>query len=151
MTAQPMFRGKLLFLSNFYRRPFEHPLLATTVATSEHGFNALKTEDAAMREWVLKAPTAQEAKVRGRRVPLREDWDESYRLIAMAATLEAKFAEPYMAKRLVGTGEIELVETNFWHDQFWGDCMCSKHADVPGENMLGKQLMAIRSLKARGL
>lgn len=61
--------------------------------------------------------------------------------------LRLKFApHTTMAQMLVSTGDIRLVETNVWHDQFWGDCTCPRHSAIPGTNMLGELLMALRSL-----
>ena len=31
---------------------------------------------------------------------------------------------PAIAVALIATGDIELVEKNNWHDNFWGDCSC---------------------------
>jgi hypothetical protein len=43
---------------------------------------------------------------------------------------------------LLSTGDMELTESNWWHDNFWGVCTCNKCKD--GENNLGKILMDIR-------
>ncbi len=113
--SEPMFRGPLAFLSNY-------------------------------RQHVLEAPTPGESKRRGRRVTLRPDWDTGGRVLAMQQVLRAKFApDTALSAELAATGQLRLVETNHWHDQFWGDCTCPRHADLPGTNMLGELLMAIRS------
>lgn len=140
-----MFRGKLKFLSNFWEDPFWMPELEQIVATSEHAFNALKTVQPSMQAWVLSAEGAREAKVRGRRVPLQTGWDEGLRDEVMTKVLAQKFTLPHLKIKLIETRDLHLIETNFWHDQYWGDCLCSKHADVPGENMLGKMLMELRN------
>lgn len=41
--------------------------------------------------------------------------------------------------KLLETGDAELVESNWWHDYFWGVC------NGRGENHLGKILMKIRA------
>jgi len=46
---------------------------------------------------------------------------------------------PTMTKALLSTGEVELIEGNYWHDRFWGVCQGQ------GENHLGRLLMQIRS------
>lgn len=141
-----MFRGDLAFLSNYHPEPFYVPRLGAIAGSGEHAFNALKTLDPAERAHVLAAPTPGESKRRGRRVTLRPDWDTGARVLAMQTVLRAKFA-PHTpsAQKLVATGDLRLVETNHWHDQFWGDCTCPRHADLPGTNMLGELLMALRS------
>jgi hypothetical protein len=58
----------------------------------------------------------------------------------MEAVLVLKFARgSALAKKLVATGDRELVETNEWGDQFWGVC------GGRGENWLGRLLMARRA------
>lgn len=147
-----MFTGDLAVLSNFYMHPFEVPVLGT-VASGEHAFNAFKTADPSRQRWVLSASTPGEAKRRGRSVTLRPDWDSGFRFLAMQMTLRAKFAVPELLDALGSTGDLVLVETNLWHDNFWGSCLGDEPAKTahrpecahPGKNMLGEMLMAIRA------
>ncbi len=46
---------------------------------------------------------------------------------------------------LLATGKASLLEGNWWHDNFWGDCFCEA-CSQPGENRLGSALMAVRSV-----
>jgi predicted NAD-dependent protein-ADP-ribosyltransferase YbiA (DUF1768 family) len=63
----------------------------------------------------------------------------------MLHLLRAKFISiPEHAEKLLATGNATLIEGNHWHDQYWGDCTCAKHRDVPGMNILGKLLMQVR-------
>lgn len=147
MNDEPMFRGELAFLSNYEPTPFYLPALDVTVRSGEHAFNALKTLVPAERQHVLDAPTPGSAKQRGRHITLRPGWDTGGRVLAMQRVLRAKFATgSELAARLDATGEITLIETNTWHDQFWGRCLCPKHAGAPGQNILGELLMAIRAM-----
>jgi ribA/ribD-fused uncharacterized protein len=141
----PMFSGDLAFLSNFDPTRFHVPALGCDVATAEHAFNALKTVVSSERARVLAAGTPSEAKRLGRRVTLRDGWDTGVRVQAMQRVLVAKFAIPDLRVRLQATGDLRLVETNHWHDAFWGRCFCPTHAETPGTNMLGELLMAIRA------
>ena len=43
-------------------------------------------------------------------------------------------------RRLIETGDADLVETNWWGDTFWGQSL-----DGSGENNLGKILMSVRA------
>lgn len=139
------FTGPLAFLSNFYVHPHLSVHTGTVVASGEHDFNAAKTVDVQQREWVLTAPTPAEAKRRGRRVTLRPGWDTGWRVRAMQTVLLGKFAEPELRQMLAATGTVPLVETNTWHDNFWGDCVCGRPScSTPGTNMLGELLMALR-------
>lgn len=142
----PMFTGQLGFLSNFDQTPFWIPILDTEVRSGEHAFNALKTTDPTERAQVLAQPTPAKAKAVGRRVRLRTGWDTGLRVRAMQAVLVAKFTGVDMRDRLQDTGDQLLVETNAWHDNFWGDCRCGRDAcSLPGTNMLGELLMALRT------
>lgn len=142
----PMFSGGLAFLSNFDPTPFWVPTLLLEAHTAEHAFNALKTSDPKQQAWVLTAPTPAEAKRRGRsrQLALRAGWDTGVRVRAMQTVLLAKFALPQLADQLAATGNLHLIETNYWHDQFWGSCFCPTHAEIAGVNMLGELLMALR-------
>jgi len=141
----PMFSGVLRALSNHAPGAFYVPDLDATAPTGEHAFNALKTLDAAARDTVLAAPSPGETKRRGRSVPLRPGWDTGVRVWAMTRVLVAKFSTEGPAATLLWTGDMPLVETNTWHDQFWGDCFCPRHVGTPGVNMLGELLMAQRT------
>lgn len=58
---------------------------------------------------------------------------------------EVKFrGDPELLGKLLSTGTRPLVETNHWHDNFWGDCTCTRCANIRGKNMLGKLLMELR-------
>lgn len=146
----PMFTGDLIALSNFDTTPFWVPSLGVTVKSNEHLFNAYKTLDSVERARVLDAGTPGQAKAVGRRVTLRPGWDEGVRVRAMQTGLLAKFAVPELRAVLDGTGTMALVETNRWHDNFWGDCIgggrtpCKPECALPGQNLLGELLMALR-------
>lgn len=141
----PMFRGDLAFLSNFWEQEFWVPELDMVAPSSEHAFMALKTEDKIEQAFVLNAPTPGLAKQRGRDLVLRPDWETGARVWAMQRVLVAKFSVPDLATKLAETGDTLLAETNYWHDQFWGNCYCDLHKDIPGVNMLGELLMGIRT------
>lgn len=140
------FTGDHSFLSNFYcdlyiqYRGFEF-------RSAEHLFNALKTLDLVEAQHVIAAPTAAEAKSKGRKVTLRDNWASVERFKAMRSTLGAKFlGSPKLSRLLVATGDAYLIEGNSWHDNTWGDCHCGRTAcEAPGENHLGKMLMELRT------
>ena len=77
-----------------------------------------------------------EAKKRGRRVKLRDDWNE-IKLDVMRDILEVKFSIPDLRNKLIRVND-EIVEDNNWGDRYWGRC------NGIGKNMLGKLLMEIR-------
>jgi predicted NAD-dependent protein-ADP-ribosyltransferase YbiA (DUF1768 family) len=58
--------------------------------------------------------------------------------------IREKFKNQKLAQDLLETGELELIEGNNWHDNFWGSCSCPK-CGSGGLNYLGKILMRIRA------
>lgn len=139
------FDGEFAFLSNFY----EQPNLITdemniAYPTVEHYFQAAKTLDKNERKRISILETPGKAKRAGRHVKLRSDWEE-VKTDIMRRALMKKFSDPLMRKKLLETGDAELVEGNYWGDTCWGVC------NGVGENRLGKLLMGIReSLKDIG-
>ena len=76
----------------------------------------------------------------GNTVEQRPDFHER-KLDFMKVLLQRKFSDtnPILKQQLIATGDIELVEVNWWRDTFWGEC------NGVGENNLGKLLMQIRT------
>jgi ribA/ribD-fused uncharacterized protein len=112
------------------------------VLTVEHGFQSDKAATAVEQLVVLRSDTAATAKSRGRRVRMRDDW-EDVKLDVMRRWLRLKFSTPSFRDALIATGDAELIEGNTWHDTQWG-CVQRGGAWV-GENMLGKLLMEVRA------
>lgn len=130
------FDGDYAFLSNFYPAPlvFEDiPYL-----NAEAAYQSAKTLNMNVRRQFMNLSGGQ-AKRMGKKIDLREDWllvreDVMYRVVY------AKFYyNPDLRKLLLDTGDVELVEGNYWGDRFWGVC------GGTGENKLGKILMRVRS------
>ena len=137
------FGGEYRFLSNFYPSPVRWG--GIDYPTVEHAFQAQKTEIEATRLRIADLPLAKDAKKAGRQLPLPPNWSVR-RIIVMSLLLRQKFAPGSpLAGRLLATGDEELVEGNWWHDNFWGDCRCGRPECLePGQNELGKALMTIR-------
>ena len=136
------FQDRFRWLSNYYDSPLTFD--GVEYPTAEAAFAAGKTLDPAQRRRIAAASSPGEAKRLGRQVPLRELWDQVHRYLVMGEVLAAKFADPALRERLVGTGTALLIETNTWHDQHWGDCRCERHRASPGRNALGRALMQLR-------
>ena len=134
------FDGEYAFLSNFY----DFPVSAHGISyqNSEAAFQAQKCEDVKDR-LEFRTMTAREAKKAGRKVKLRQHWD-GMKDDEMLLILRNKFSNPEMAEKLLDTGNRELVEGNYWHDNYWGNCTCEKCRNVEGKNKLGQMLMVIR-------
>lgn len=135
------FDGAYAFLSNFYLCDIKFEGL--TYKNTESAFQACKVKNIEERKRFQNLSPSL-AKLNGRRVSLREDWefvkdDYMYRIV------KAKFVQnPNLKKLLLNTKQEYLIEGNTWHDNYWGDCCCSKCKNKKGENQLGKILMEVR-------
>ena len=123
------------FLSNYYELPFEYNGLS--YRNAEAAFHAQKVmlDEDRVKFTNLRADQANRL---GGRVPLRSDWEEVKDDI-MLDILRSKFNCHTMKKKLLETGDQEIVYHNRQGDQYWGVC------GGEGENRLGEILMKIRS------
>ena len=132
-----LFNGKYAFLSNFYECSVTYDNL--TYGSSESAYQAQKTEDVEERKEFVNL-TPREAKKKGRKVNLREDW-EDVKDDVMYGVVYSKFTQNKdLGKQLVATYPKRLVEGNTWHDTYWG----LDYNTREGENHLGKILMRVR-------
>lgn len=136
------FEGKNFFLSNFYPVSINIKIdgLWFTCPTVEHVFQASKTINIEEQRKIACAPTPGKAKQLGRKVALRYDW-EDIKVDVMRQLIMQKFADADLRQQLLDTNDEELIEGNWWHDNFWGDCYCDKCAEITGKNILGELLM----------
>lgn len=134
------FEGEYAFLSNFYFSPMIIDNVVYT--TNEHFFQAMKSLNPKERQAIVLAPTPGKAKRLGRKVSLRKDWEDIKEEI-MLTGLRHKFSNPELRKKLLATGNEELIEGTTWHDNYWGICDCEV-CGGQGKNRLGKLLMQVR-------
>lgn len=132
------FRGNYAFLSNFYTASIVYDGLC--YANNEAAFQAQKTtclkERRRFSSSYLTDPA--KAKVMGRKITLRPDW-EHIKIPCMYEICMSKcFQHPELIRALLATGNAVLIEENTWGDRFWG-CV-----NGLGENHLGNILMDIR-------
>jgi len=129
------FSGEYTFLSNFY----DSPILIDNILFScvESAYQAQKTTSRIIRK-KFASMKAKEAKKFGRQVILRDDWDDIKKDIMEYLVREKFNQNPILRNKLLGTGNEELQEGNYWRDTYWGVC------NGVGENNLGKILMKIR-------
>jgi len=141
----PEFRGPAAIFSNFHYTPMVVPRLGDRkFYYLENAYQAGKSLDEAVWEkFTDPLLTPGMAKKLGQLLPLRPDWEE-FKVEWMYELLQIKFTPALWRRKLMGTMSGELVEGNFHHDNFWGDCHCTKCQTIPGQNLLGKLLMRLR-------
>lgn len=136
------FNMEFRFLSNFFPSPIIWKGLAWP--TVEHAFQAAKTTSSRDFHNIKNAATPGIAKHVGTCITLREDWEE-IKIDIMTDLVFLKFKQnPSLRKQLLSTDTQKLVEGNWWHDNFWGDCACRKCSNIKGKNVLGIILMEVR-------
>jgi ribA/ribD-fused uncharacterized protein len=158
------FKGVWNFMSNFYPvvvklfideagSIWDTPMSGGTeevYPSVEHAFQAAKFLDPKIRtrfQWMNLAPgQAKNMAVYLKNKGLvRADWQD-VSLGYMRGLLIQKFRYSILRRKLISTFGAELVEGNWWHDNFYGDCLCEDCANIPGQNHLGRLLMEVRAL-----
>lgn len=131
------FRGRWTRLSNF--APCAVWFDGHIYGSVEHAYQSGKTLDDDERQVIRNLATPNQAKKAGQKVSLRDDW-EDVKIDIMRELLLAKFAQEPDRTILLSTGNMHLIEGNWWGDKFWGESPLGE-----GENWLGRLLMYIRN------
>ena len=87
---------------------------------------------------------ALQAKRFGKQIQVRADWNGMKESLMLELVMQ-KFLIPDLARRLLETGDAELIEGNRWGDTFWGVDVCFGC----GANKLGVILMRVPDFIAR--
>lgn len=132
------FKGRWWDLSNF--SPNRVYFEGQGYPTSEHAFQAAKSDSPGYRSKVAQAPSPAAAKKLGRDVQIRPYWDAYWRYESMRMILRIKFQSPGPRTTLHQTGDALLIEGNYWGDTTWGVDLNSDR----GHNILGLMLMDLR-------
>lgn len=115
-----------------------------TYASSEHAYQASKATTEGDHELIRNQISAKMSKRYGSEIKIRKDW-ENVKYDIMLEIVKTKFKDIYLKKLLLETGTEYLEETNFWHDNTWGNCTCGRDkCKGKGKNHLGEILMKIR-------
>lgn len=130
------FSGPYRWLSNFWIEPdktfveYEYQRAKGATFEDRKRFEAV---------WDAGKMTPKIAKGMGRKVTLREDW-EDVKVNIMLFYVTKKFKDHEDLRILLQlTGDARLEETNTWGDTYWGVC------GGRGLNMLGEILMQVRA------
>lgn len=156
MKTIDCFDGRYAFLSNFFETKLYYN--GEVYLHAEGAFQAAKSLDPQLRkEFALMLKSPGQAKRAGRGKPfksstgetlklqLRPDWEEVKDSV-MYDIVYAKFSQNTELKQaLLLTGDAILIEGNYWHDNYWGNCSCERCANRQGRNQLGKILMQVRA------
>ena len=138
------FDGKYAFLSNFYDSPVKYK--GDLYANNEAAFQAAKCINPDDKIPFFYPCPPNVAKRMGRQTKLRPDW-EKVKYGIMEEIVYEKFKQNSgLRKKLLETGDAELVEGNHWHDNVWGNCTCWACVEHKGANRLGKILMKVREI-----
>ena len=137
------FKGKYRFLSNMYIAPFHIGKLQ--YRSVENYYQASKAAD--MKDFVkICNCNPYEAKRFGRKVQIRNDWEEVKNRIMLEVVFHKFNQNKSLREKLLTTNSKRLVELNWWHDNYWGDCVCKKCINIRGQNVLGNILMLVRTM-----
>lgn len=129
------FDGEYFFLSNFYSSPVKYN--GRTYMNSEAAFQAQKCINE-YEKAKFENINPSEAKKLGRRVKMRDDW-ENIKEVVMHQVCREKFKQnKQIGELLIKTGDCYIEEGNTWGDREWGT------VNGNGKNMLGKILMKVR-------
>ena len=129
------FRGKYYFLSNFYTAPVEYDGLL--YQNNEAAFQSVKCINKKDRKQFTNLPP-NKAKGLGRRVKLRNDWEEVKDRVMYDIVKDKFIRNKDLKEKLLATGDRYLEEGNWWNDTYWGVC------NGKGQNKLGAILMQVR-------
>ena len=132
--------GELGYLANYSDHGFE--LDGKYWPTVEHYYQAQKFESEELKEEIRNAETPKIASAigRDRNNKLKDNWEEIKRDIMLVGVLAKFRAHPDILKKLLDTGEEEIVE-NTDIDYYWG-CGTNK----TGRNEFGKILVKAREI-----
>ena len=126
-------------IDSFKKPPYEFlsNMVPNTLGFSvEYNYQAAKRDDPDYKQFIMESGTPYQAKKRG-----KHKEPKHWRLVCndiMLRFLRIKFSDPVFAKKLLYTGDAELIEGNWWGDTWWGVC------NGVGKNWLGKLLMQVR-------
>jgi ribA/ribD-fused uncharacterized protein len=126
------------YMSNYYKARFF--IYNRWWDTIEHAYQAQKCSEPAEYDAIHQTKKANDARLLGQKVKMREHWDTIHKDRVMEECVLAKFLQHKdIRDQLLATGTEELIEDSPV-DWYWG---CGK--DGTGKNMLGKILMKVRA------
>jgi predicted NAD-dependent protein-ADP-ribosyltransferase YbiA (DUF1768 family) len=114
---------------------------STTRGSASHiegAYQAAKLENPEDRK-AFQGLTGREAKIKGRKITMRDDWEEIKYTVMFSLLLQKFTGDPVLRRILLDTGDRHLEETNNWEDTIWG-----VDPRFGGHNALGLLIMRVR-------
>lgn len=139
------FFGDYRWMSNFHYAPIN--IEGYRFQTNEHAFQFAKlplVESKDYRYGQVINLTPYESKKWIREIGLRQDWEEIKHHIMLNINFDKFYRHKDLRELLFKTGDAHLEETNIWHDNIWGNCVCKRCEHIEGKNALGLILMKTR-------
>jgi hypothetical protein len=131
------------FLSNMY--PSKISTLKYSVSCAETFYQIMKTDNEFIRKQIEPLNGFESKKFWRKNGNLMKPSWHSEKLQIMRHVLYLKFFQNHdLREQLIATGDEIIVESNHWHDNYWGNCECEKCVNKHGENNLGRLLMEVR-------
>ncbi len=135
------FDNSYSFLSNFYPIPVIYKGVAYDNA--ESAYQAQKCRKASDKNKFIGI-TGRHAKKLGRTIEVIDGWDSCKHQIMFEIVLQKFLQNESIAQRLLETKNEMIIETNYWHDNYWGNCECDNCKEIHSMNNLGFILMHVR-------
>lgn len=135
------FTGEYRWLSNF--TPVDIEFRGNIFPSVEHAYVSAKSKDPKFIKTCMDSNNSPgKIKRLCRSIEIVSNWSEVKDLV-MSELVNKKFNTEPFKTLLINTGDSIIVETNKWHDNYWGSCRCVRCGDR-GKNTLGKLIMRIR-------
>lgn len=139
------FQDEYRWLSNF--APVKVEYGGMVFPSTENAYQAMKGISLAHAFKCTSCDPSVSKKL-GKICELRPNFDEIKLQLMYNLNLRKYLNEKYK-QLLLDTGDMNIVEGNYWHDNFWGDCYCPRCKNFKGENNLGIIIMKIRDIIRR--
>lgn len=132
------FNGQYLWLSNFWLTTITYEDIV--YPSVENAFQASKYDNSDDRfQFISCSPGIAQRLGRKAKIADIEKWDANKDDL-MKQLISQKFLKgSFLADKLLGTYNFELIDGNTWNDTYWGVC------NGIGENRLGKIIMSVRA------
>lgn len=145
MYTQAKFKNNLYFLSNFY--PVDIIYKGQVYPSVEHAYQSAKTEDINIKRlFESRKLSAKQARAEGKQIHIDLSYWKDIKDSVMYELIRIKFLTyPELKDKLLNTRDSDLVEENWWHDNYWGNCICERCKNKRGLNKLGNILLRVKS------